>query len=109
MRIHSSSLIFQPISLNQKVGRNNSAQNKDKNELSVSIDEQNKTNQASSPEEIKKTLDSVSLAIDSSSQDNIIKPTNSRTLRALSAYTQEFNAPLQDQRAQLITGIDAYA
>lgn len=110
MRIHNSSLVFQPISLNQKVGRNNSAQNKDKNELSVSIDEQNKkSNQASSPEEIKKTLDNVSLAIDSSSQDNIIKPTNSRTLRALSAYTQEFNAPLQDQRAQLITGIDAYA
>lgn len=110
MRIHSSSLTFSPISLNQKIGQNNSAQNKDENELSVAKDAQNKKiNQPSSPEEIKKTLDNVGLAIDLSSQDNIIKPTNSRTLRALSAYTQEFNAPLQDQRAQLITGIDAYA
>lgn len=108
MRIHSSSLTFSPINLNQKVGRNNNAQNKDERELFVGQDAQNK-NQPSSPEEIKKTLDNVGLAIDLSSQDNIIRPINSRTLRALSAYTQEFNAPLQDQRAQLITGIDAYA
>ncbi|MFI3155663.1 MAG: hypothetical protein QX199_05860 [Methylococcaceae bacterium] len=107
MKIHSSSLTFSPIGLNQKIGRNDSAQNKDPNELS---DTQNKkTNKPSSPEEIKKALDNVSSAIDLSDQDNLIKPTNSRTLRALSAYTQEFNAPLQDQRAQLITGIDAYA
>ncbi|MDO9268742.1 MAG: hypothetical protein Q7T96_06475 [Methylobacter sp.] len=110
MRVHNSSLTFSPIGLNQKVGRNNSAQNKDENELSVAKDAQNKKfNQPSSPEEIKKTLDNVSLAIDLSGQDNIIKPTDSRTLRALSAYNQAFNAPLQDQRAQLITGIDAYA
>lgn len=110
MRIHNSSLTFTPISLNQKVGRSDSAQNKDKNELPVEKDAQNKKiNKPSSPEEIKKTLVNVSSVIDLSDQDNIIKPTNSRALRALSAYTQEFNAPLQDQRAQLITGIDAYA
>jgi len=108
MRIHSSSLTFSPINLNQNAGKNNNAQNKD--ELSVAKDTQNKKfNQPSSSEEIKKALDNVGLAIDLSNQDNIIKPTNSRTLRALSAYTQEFNAPQQDQRAQLITGIDAYA
>ncbi len=107
MKIHSSSLTFSPISLNQKVGRNNSAQNKDQNELPDTLNK--KTNKPSSSEEIKKALDNVSSAIDLSDQDNLIKPTNSRTLRALSAYTQEFNAPLQDQRAQLITGIDAYA
>lgn len=109
MRIHSSSLTFSPLGPNPKVGRNNSAQNKDENELPVAKDAQNKNPYPSSPEEIKKTLDNVSLAIDLSGQDNIIKPTDSRALRALSAYTQEFNAPLQDQRAQLITGIDAYA
>ena len=109
MRIHSSSLIFSPISLNQKVGRNNSAQNNDDNQLSVAKDAQNKKFNQPSSEEIKKTLGNVSLAIDSSGQDNIIKPTDSRTLRALSAYNQAFNAPLQEQRAQLITGIDAYA
>ncbi|TAN70790.1 MAG: hypothetical protein EPN17_03900 [Methylobacter sp.] len=106
MKIHSSSLTFSPILPNQKSGRNDGAQN---NEPSVAKDAQNKkVNQPSSPEEIKKTLDNKSLGLDLSSQDNIIKPTDSRTLRALSAYTQEFNAPLQDQRAQLITGIDAY-
>ncbi|TRW89930.1 hypothetical protein [Candidatus Methylobacter oryzae] len=106
MKIHSSSLTFSPIGLNQKTGRNDSAQNKDPNELT---DTQNKnTNKPSSPEEIKKALDTVA-AVDLSGQDNLIKPTDSRTLRALSAYTQEFNALQQEQRAQLITGIDAYA
>lgn len=110
MRIHSSSLTFSPINHNQKIGRNNSAQNKDENELSVAKDAQNKKfNQSSISEEIKKTRNDISLAIDLSGQDNIIKPTDSRTLRALSAYNQAFNAPLHDQRAQLITGIDAYA
>ncbi len=110
MRIHSSSLVFSPIGLNQKVGRNDNAQQHDKNDLSVEKDTQNKkTDKPSSPEEIKKALDNVSSALDLSGQDNLIKPTNPRTLRALSAYTQEFNAPQQDQRAQLITGIDAYA
>src|ERR1035437_9400588 len=105
MRVHNSSLTFSPIGLNQKVGRNNSAQNKDKNEPSTAKDAQNnKLNQPSSPEEIKQKLDNTNLSIDLTS--NIIKPTDSRTLRALSAYNQEFNAPLQDQRAQLITGID---
>jgi len=110
MRVHSSSLTFSPISFNQKVGKNNSAPSKDNNDLSVAKDTQNKQfNQPSSPEEIKKVLDNGSLTIDLSNQDNIIKPTNSRTLKALSAYTQEFNAPQQEQRAQLVTGIDAYA
>lgn len=106
MRVHNSSLTFSPIGHNQKVGRNNGAQNKDENKASIAKDAQNKkTSQPSSPEEIK----NVSLTIDLSGQDNIIKPTDSRTLKALSAYNQAFNAPLQDQRAQLITGIDAYA
>lgn len=110
MRIHSSSLNFSPLGPNQKVGGDSSAKNNDENKLSVAQDPQNKkTNQPSSTEEIKKALDIVKSGIDSSSQDNIIRPTNSRTLRALSAYTQEFNAPQQNQRAQLITGIDAYA
>lgn len=107
MRIHSSSLTFSPIGLNQKVGRHDNAQNNDPNELA---DTQNKKNATpSSSEEIKKALDNVNSVIDLSNQDNLIKPTNSRILRALSAYTQEFNAPQLDQRAQLITGIDAYA
>ena len=100
MRIHSSSLNSFP-GLNQKIGRNDSAQNKNP---SIEKDAQSKS-QPSSPEEIKKTLANVDLT----SQNNIITPTDPRILRALSAYNQEFNAPQQAQRAQLITGIDAYA
>jgi len=108
MRIHNSSLTFSPIGLNPKVGRNNGAQNKNENEQPIANDAQNKK-QLSSTEATKKALDNINLTIDSSGQDNIIKPTDSRTLRALSAYNQTFNAPMQDQRAQLIIGIDAYA
>lgn len=108
MRIHSSSLAFTPVGLNQKVGGNNSAQNKGDTDLSVAKDTPNQ-NPPSTQEQIKKTLDSVSQNLDLPGQDNLIEPINSRTLRALTAYTQEFNAPLQSQRAELITGIDAYA
>lgn len=110
MKIHSSSLSFSPIGLNKKVGRNDSAQNNDQHTASAAKDTlDKKVNLPSSPEQIKKALDNASFGIEVKSQDNIIRPTNSRTSRALSAYNQEFNAPLQAQRAQLITGIDAYA
>lgn len=105
MKIHSSSLNFSPLGFNPKVGRNNNAQNKDENQRLVEQEAQNKkANKLSSPEEIEKTINDLDLT----NQNNIIKPTDSRTLRALSAYNQEFNAPLQQQRAQLLTGIDAY-
>ncbi len=106
MRVHNSSLTFSPLGLNPKAGRNNSAQN---NDPALTKDAQNnKVNQPSSSEQIKNTLDNNNLSIDFTN-NNIIKPTDSRTLRALSAYNREFNAPLQDQRTQLITGIDIYA
>ncbi len=106
MKIHHSSLTFSPLGLNQNIGRNTSEKN---NVLPVAKDAQNKKfKQPSSSEDIKKTLVNSSLDSDFTS-NNIIKPTDSRTLRALSAYHQAFNAPMQDQRAQLITGIDTYA
>ncbi|MDP3589200.1 MAG: hypothetical protein Q8R54_01510 [Methylobacter sp.] len=101
MKIHSSSLALAPTSSNQKAGKSNSAQNKGR---SVEKDAQSKSTPSSS-EQIKKAL----AKVDATDQSNIIKPTDSRTLRALSAYNQAFNAPQQAQRAQLITGIDAYA
>lgn len=106
MKIHSSSLNFSPIGFNRKISRNDNAQNKNTNDLLVEKDAKNKlSNPISSPEKIEKTLNELDLT----HSNNIIKPTDSRTLRALSAYNQEFNAPLQEQRAQLLTGIDAYA
>ena len=106
MQIHNSSLTFSPVGFNQKVGKNNSAQN---DGLPVVKDAQNEApSQPSSSEEIKNALQNNNLTIVSTAQ-NLNKPTDSRTLRALSAYNKQFNAPLQEQRAQLITGIDAYA
>lgn len=110
MRVHSSSLNFSPINFGQKLGQHDSAQNKNNDELSIAKDAQNKsTSQPSSPEEIKKALDSTGLSIDSSGQNNIIRPADTQTLRALSAYSHAFNAPQQEQRAQLVSGIDVYA
>jgi len=101
MKIHHSSLALSPTSSNQKAGQNSGAQNKSR---SVEKDAQSKS-QPTSPEQIEKTL----AKVDATSQSGIIQPTDSRTLRALSAYNQAFNAPQQAQRAQLIIGIDAYA
>jgi hypothetical protein len=101
MKIHPSSLALSPTGSSQKTGQNASAQNKGQ---PVEKDAQS-TSSPSSPEQIKKAL----AEVDATGQSNIIKPTDSRTLRALSAYNQAFNAPQQAQRAQLITGIDAYA
>lgn len=115
MKIHSSSLAFTPIGFNQQVGKNNSAQNKnEKDELLASRDSKNKPlNQAilpsSTPDEIKKTLDNAGFGLDPIKQVNLIKPIDSKTSRALSAYSRELNSPMQDQRTQLITGIDIYA
>jgi len=104
MKIHSSSLNVSPLGFNPKAGKNNT-QNKDQNVPLVEQTAQNKkTNKLSSPEEIEKTLNSLDLT----NQDTIIKPTDLHTLRALSAYNEQFNALLQEQRAQLLTGIDAY-
>jgi hypothetical protein len=103
MAIHPSSLSSASIRPNQKPVRNAAAQN---TESSVAKDAVNKKpTPPSSTEKIKKTLANVDLQ----SQNNIIKPTDSKTQRALSAYRQEFNAPHQAQLAQSITGIDAYA
>lgn len=101
MRIHHSSLALSPTGSSQKAGKNTSAPNK---ERLVEKDAQSK-NPPSSPEQIKKTLTKV----EATGQSNIIKPTDSRTLRALSAYNQAFNAPQRAERAELITGINVYA
>ncbi len=103
MAIHPSSLSSAPVRSNQRPVKNTAAQN---NESSAAKDAANqKPNPPSSTEKIKKTLANVDLQ----SQSNIIKPTDSKTQRALSAYRQEFNAPHQAKLAQSLTGIDAYA
>ena len=116
MKIDSSSLTFSPIGFNQQVGKSNSAQNKSsKDELLVSKDSKDiQLNRvlflSSAPDEIKKTLDNnAGFGDDSTKQVNLIKSSDSKTSRALSAYGRELNSPLQDQRTHLITGIEIYA
>jgi hypothetical protein len=104
MKIHSSSLTLSSPGSRQQVGKDSTAQN---NAPSPSIDKDAQNQKITPPstiEQIKKVLANS----DETSSSNIIKPTDARTSRALSAYTQEFNAPQQAQRAQLITGINTY-
>ena len=106
MRSHSSSLMFSPSNLHQNTDRNNCKPNSERNRAAEAP--VHSPNQTSTPDEIKQTLKNTGIEVDFTN-NSLIKPTDSRTLRALSAYTREFNAPLQDQRTQLITGIDFYA
>ncbi|MDD5410477.1 MAG: hypothetical protein PHF31_03545 [Methylobacter sp.] len=115
MKIYSSSLAFSPIGFNQQIGKSDSAQNKSgKDGLLVSKGSKNKRLDrvlflASAPDEIKKTLNNTDLGLDSTKQVNHINLLDSKTSRALPAYSRELNSPLQDQRTHLITGIDNYA
>ncbi|MGZ8162856.1 MAG: hypothetical protein ACXWTK_04590 [Methylobacter sp.] len=113
MKIHSSSLTFSPIDFNrQQLDKRNKAQNHDANdELLVSKETLDKKSNkpvlpAYSPAEIKQTFNNTVLSFNGVKQENII---NTKTLRALTAYHQEINEPLQDQRSSLIQGIDIYA
>ncbi len=111
MKIHSSSLSLPAANNpNLKVGKNSTAQNKDPNELLTAKKQQPKTvKQPSSPEDIKKALATVKTDINLDNQSTVNKPTSSLAQKALSAYTQQFNAPQYEQRANLISGIDTYA
>jgi hypothetical protein len=113
MKIHSSSLTFSPIDFNrQQLDKRNKAHNHDTNdELRVSKGTLDKKSNKPvlptySPAEIKQTFNNTGLSFNGVKQENII---NTKTLKALTAYHQELNKPLQDQRSSLIQGIDIYA
>ncbi|MFA6164012.1 MAG: hypothetical protein WC685_11355 [Methylobacter sp.] len=115
MKIHGSSLAFSPIGFNQQAGKSNSIKIKSR-KVGLLVSKESKNKQlnrelfpSSTPDEIKKTLDNAGLGLDSTKQVNLIKPLDSKTSRALSAYSRELYSPLQDQRIQLITGIDIYS
>ena len=116
MVIHSSSLTFSRVGFNRsEVGKNESAQKENENnELSLSkVSYARKFNKALtplySPDEIKQRLDDADLNLTLASPEHSYKPTDARTLIALNAYSKAINQPLQDQRAELIAGIDTYA
>jgi hypothetical protein len=111
MVIHSSSLTFSRVGLNRPEVDNNQRAQKNY-ELPVS-NESYTTKfiqppaSVLSPDEIKLRLDDADLNM-ALSPEPFYKPTDARTLKALNAYTNAINQPLQDRRAELIAGIDLY-
>ncbi|CAA9888796.1 conserved hypothetical protein [Candidatus Methylobacter favarea] len=116
MKIHSSSLAFSPIGFNrQQVDKNNKARNTNAdNELSIAkkaLDKKKSDKSivpAYSSAGIRQTLINPGSSLNEAKRDNI-NIIDTRTLRALTAYHQELNKPLQEQSAKLIQGIDIYA
>ncbi|MDD5578966.1 MAG: hypothetical protein PHY16_06760 [Methylobacter sp.] len=116
MKIHNSSLTFLPIGFNrQQVDKNSTTPNSNADkDLAVVKEALNKKSNkpvlaASSSAEARQTLNNANndgLSFNEVNRENII---HTRTLRALTAYHQELNTPLQDQDTNLIEGIDIYA
>jgi hypothetical protein len=102
--IHSSSLAYKPVSLHQP----QSVQNTGSTVVQAAVGEvvaSDSQAQASSTDQIKHALSNSGwLSTDAQSQSN-----NSRTQKALNAYTQNLNLSAKHQIAETISGIDTYA
>jgi hypothetical protein len=112
MKIHSSSLTFSHASLSrQQVGKQSSAQSKDEIKELLSIrnshDGSNSLFPSYPPEEIRQSLD-ISELNSTKDLENSVPPRDIRVLRALTAYSEEFNKLLVDQHTRVAPGIDAY-
>lgn len=111
MEIHSSSLTSRPTKLGGllpvKVSsvENNVAQGGAKAPPNRQIVEGART-----PEEIEQALGQAGLAFSNEplAVDALNKPVNTRIQQALHAYGDQRNQPKQNQRAELIIGIDFY-
>jgi hypothetical protein len=112
MKIHSSSLTHTHASLSrQQVGKQSSARNKDEKELpSVkNVSDHNNPHYPSTPsEEIRPVLEISGLSSTFPDKNNSVPLRDTRVLRALTAYSQEFNKPLADQNSRVAQGIDTY-
>jgi hypothetical protein len=105
--IHSSSLAFYPVGYNQPkaVGPDNNVEQKQKpNSDDTGVTRQNPDlPKTSSTAQIKVALADNGLTVSNNDQ-----PNNSRTLKALNAYTENRNQPAQLRVAEIISGIDLY-
>ncbi|MDT4288542.1 hypothetical protein RO575_03145 [Methylomonas sp. MO1] len=105
--IHSSSLAFYPVGYNQPraVRPDNNLEQKQKpNSDETGIPRQNPDlHKTSSTAQIKAALADNGLTVSNNDQ-----PSNSRTLKALNAYTENRNQPAQNRVAEIISGIDLY-
>ena len=105
MEIHSSSLAFIPAG-------NNATNKHDETRLSSNSNSVDSLKSLTLPplEKTEKSFnakDFQQLSDDIEKQQN--RPTNSSTVRALDAYTQQNTQSLKNQRSELITGINIFA
>jgi len=106
MQIHSSSLAFVPSghSANNRTNQSQLSNKTQEKQLESSV--------SSSPDtqKVDKKNDAPTLQLISDSIEQQRKvPSNSRTARAIGAYTQESTQSLKNQRSELVSGIDLFA
>lgn len=106
MEIHSSSLTSIPVGYK---GRNKHNQPQTRPNKENSIDDQRSSaSQAVNALDKKNSIAKLQLISDKIEQQQKTL-TNSRTARAVNAYTQENSQILKDQRSELVSGIDLFA
>ena len=109
MEIHSSSLAFYPTSANRSAtGQANNAKLTTDKELNSN--EPAQQNATSQPRNIVVSSSQLEQQLDWLKPVSLIAenfPANTRILKALNAYTETINQPLQEHRSQL-AGVDFY-
>lgn len=111
MEIHVSSLNYSTLKLNpQTAGQPGVVQNKpDNKHANYDKPLQNSVTATQTPEQVEQLLADAGLSdIAMLNADRTENPINTRLLNAVNAYTTTLNQPMQDQRAQLVAGIDFY-
>ncbi|WP_431066423.1 hypothetical protein [Methylotuvimicrobium sp.] len=111
MEIHVTSLNTSALKLNpQNAGQQDTVQNQPENKRANSDKPlQHSATATQKPEEVEQLLVNAGLSdIGLLNADKTENPINTRLLNAVNAYTTTLNQPMQDQRAQLVAGIDFY-
>jgi LAS superfamily LD-carboxypeptidase LdcB len=112
MEIHGSSVNYAAIrSSDRTVKQTDAVQNQTKKEKQThtAAQENLARNQSQTPEQVEALLEISGLSsLADPNPDLSNTPTDNRTLNAIKAYHQQASAPLVEQRAKLVSGIDLY-
>ncbi|MCD2453019.1 hypothetical protein GO003_021800 [Methylicorpusculum oleiharenae] len=113
MEIHGSSVNYAAIrSSDRTVKQTDAVQNQPKKEKQThtAARENLAPDQSQTPEQVETLLENSGLSsLANPNPDLFNTPTHNRTLNAIKAYHQQATAPLIEQRAKLVSGIDLYA
>ena len=113
MEIHGSSVNYAAIrSSGRTVRQTDAIQNQTKKEKQThSAAQENRASaESQTPEQVETLLENSGLSsLANPNPDLFNTPTDNKTLNAIKAYHQQATAPLIEQRAQLVSGIDLYA